>query len=379
MIFHSSGETAMEQQSTEWHHWRRKGIGASESAIIAGISPYKTAYQLWEEKTGRFPDGTEIHWGITRGIELEPKARALFEVEFNLDMEPVCREHPTHSWLRASLDGWNEDERAILEIKCPGKKHHTEAQMGEIPELYMYQLAHQIAVMDAKKIFYYSFDGEKGVCIEKDAIEFKSLMAKVIKNGKKFWDGVEKDVHPEFIDRDFVDVRPLKKKNDFEKLKRTKADLINSVKAYREAESKVLEGLPTSDRIRCEGVRMIFKKDHYEFIYPTNLINKDYQPCPLMHLWNTHAKRLSKIRGMAGAREASAKARWKEFPDEEYWVNVVRKINASKFCNGDNQFGAWKADFDWFIKPVTHLKVSEGKYDDDKLKTDKFDFARIFS
>jgi hypothetical protein len=36
---------------------------------------------------------------------------------------------------------------------------------------------------------------------------------------------------------------------------------------------------------------------------------------------------------------------------------------ASKFCCGDSDRG-WSADIDFFLKPDTHVKVNEGKYDD---------------
>ena len=377
MIYHSKGEN-MDQQSTEWHKWRRDGIGASESAVVAGISPYKTAFQLWEEKTGRAADGTEIHWGIKRGLELEPKARALFELEFGLDMEPVCREHESLPWLRASLDGWNEEERAVLEIKCPGKKVHQEAMTGIIPEHYLYQLAHQITVMDAKKVYYYSYDGESGICIEKDAIEFKSYITKILKNGSEFWKHVTSDRPPPFDSGDFKPIRTPGKKKDFEILKQCKVDLINAVRSYRKAEDKALEDLPMEDRMKCYDVKIIFVKDHYELIFPNKLIPEKKQSCPLVLLWNEHCRQLSKVRGLAGLREKATYARWKENPNQDYWTSVVKKIAASKFCNGDNNFGGWKADFDWMIKPATHLKVSEGKYDDHKVKVDSFNFDRIF-
>jgi len=368
----------MDQQSTEWHKWRRNGIGASESAVVAGLSPYKTAYQLWEEKTGRAADNTEMHWGIKRGLELEPKARALFELEFGLDMEPICREHPTFPWLRASLDGWNEEERAVLEIKCPGKKVHQEAITGIIPEHYLYQLAHQCVVMDAKKVYYYSYDGESGVCIEKDAIEFKSLMAKVLKNGDKFWKNVTSDYPPAFDNGDFTTIKMVDKKKEFEALKQCKVDLVNAVRAYRKAEDKALTDLPMDDRMKCHDVKMVFVKDHYELIFPDKLFKEKRQECPIMAIWNENCRQLSKVRGLAGLREKATHARWKENPDQDYWKSVVKKIAKSKFCNGDNNFGGWRADFDWMVKPATHLKVTEGKYDDHKVKVDSFNFDRIF-
>ena len=80
-----------------------------------------------------------------------------------------------------------------------------------------------------------------------------------------------------------------------------------------------------------------------------------------MDLWNEHCGVLAKIRGLSGSRATMAKTRWREKPDEKYWIDTIKTISSSGFCNGDNNY-KWTADFDWLTKPTTHLKVAEGKY-----------------
>lgn len=51
-----------------WLNVRAKGIGGSDAGVIMGLNPYKSAYQLWMEKTGQAeaPDlsGNQfIYWG----------------------------------------------------------------------------------------------------------------------------------------------------------------------------------------------------------------------------------------------------------------------------------------------------------------------------
>ena len=41
------------QRSPEWLRWRTGGMSASEASVLLGISPYKTLWRLWAEKTGR--------------------------------------------------------------------------------------------------------------------------------------------------------------------------------------------------------------------------------------------------------------------------------------------------------------------------------------
>src|SRR5260364_319825 len=40
------------QRSNAWHVWRRRGVTASDAAVLLGRSPYKTLWRLWAEKTG---------------------------------------------------------------------------------------------------------------------------------------------------------------------------------------------------------------------------------------------------------------------------------------------------------------------------------------
>ena len=49
---------------------------------------------------------------------------------------------------------------------------------------------------------------------------------------------------------------------------------------------------------------------------------------------------------------------------------MVKRIAGSAFCLGSSQSG-WRADFDWFLKPSTHLRVMEGRYDDREGKTNR--------
>lgn len=155
------------QGSYEWLEWRKKRIGASDSAAIMGISPYKTAYRLWEEKLGlRDPETTNER--MQRGIDLEPKARACFETMISMEVTPRVFEHQEYSWMVASLDGFGETEQGntfAVEIKCNGAKNHQEAIEGRIPEHYQCQMQHQMSVTKLQWMYYFSFDGENGIVL----------------------------------------------------------------------------------------------------------------------------------------------------------------------------------------------------------------------
>jgi hypothetical protein len=87
----------------------------------------------------------------------------------------------------------------------------------------------------------------------------------------------------------------------------------------------------------------------------------------LISIWNDNCGQLSKIKGSSDKRNKLCKDRLKENPSIDYWASVVREISQTSFCLGQNDRG-WKANFDWFLKSETHLKVMEGQY---KSKSDE--------
>jgi len=86
----------------------------------------------------------------------------------------------------------------------------------------------------------------------------------------------------------------------------------------------------------------------------------------LATLWNQWADKsvFAIVRTMPPntPRHKAALARYREMPKEEYWVGVIRRINKSKFCRGENK-GKWRADFTFLVRTETHIKVMEGKFD----------------
>ena len=82
----------------------------------------------------------------------------------------------------------------------------------------------------------------------------------------------------------------------------------------------------------------------------------------LLEIWNTNCGSLPKANAVSGGRMTTWRTRWGDRPDEAYWVSVVQRLSKSSFCNGENDKG-WRATIDFLLKPDTHLKTMEGKYD----------------
>jgi putative phage-type endonuclease len=191
----------MQQNSAQWFDWRNKGIGSSDTPIIMGISPFKTPYELWEEKVGVTPRDTEGNFATRQGHNMEGVAREHWELKHNMAAPPQNFTHKSISFLKASLDGWNEKNKLVLEIKCPGKKAQMLAEAGQIPHHYFYQIQHQLLVTGGKIAHYWSFDSEKGVCIpvQPDA----KAQERVVTEASAFWKLIKSQVPPPLGDRDY--------------------------------------------------------------------------------------------------------------------------------------------------------------------------------
>lgn len=122
---------------------RRLGIGGSDIAAIAGLSPYKTPLQVYLDKVEGSPsiDNEPMRWGRA----LEDVIAQRYAEETGSLVEPGCMlVHPERPWQRGNVDRYarSQVERILLEIKTAGfRQAHRWGESGtdEIPEDYLAQ------------------------------------------------------------------------------------------------------------------------------------------------------------------------------------------------------------------------------------------------
>lgn len=184
-------------------NFRRKGIGSSDSPVIMKVSPFKTPLELWQEKL-ELKEEQHSSFAMERGKALEPKARAAYELINNTDMPPTVWVHDEHPQLIASLDGYNEEIKKCLEIKCVSREDHAIALKGSVPEKYYPQLQHQLLVTGTTSLDYFSFDGERGTLVEVKRDE--SYIQSLLQEELKFWELVKTKTPPPFTEQDIVPI-----------------------------------------------------------------------------------------------------------------------------------------------------------------------------
>lgn len=107
-----------EQRSPEWFALRADGITATDVSVIAGYNPYKTPYQLWAEKLGKY-EPEPVGPAAVRGILLENTVAEFYEMETGRELRRSngivrLKEMP---WAMASLDRTIVGEDGLVEIK----------------------------------------------------------------------------------------------------------------------------------------------------------------------------------------------------------------------------------------------------------------------
>lgn len=193
----------MIQDSPEWHAWRLSGIGASEIPSILGLCPYGgTPHKVWRVKTKR-DKGFQGNSFTEHGKETEAKARARYELLNLEDMPPACATHPKYPFLLASLDGWNQETKRVLEIKCPKGSSTLDAALGgNVINHYVPQVQQQLLVTGADELDFFVFHDES----KRDALVTVTpdleMQARIIIAAEEFWKFVLTDTPPPLTDED---------------------------------------------------------------------------------------------------------------------------------------------------------------------------------
>jgi putative phage-type endonuclease len=125
------------------------GIGGSDATVLmgGGFKGQDRDQLLLGKLSGKHDDFENP--AMKRGKRKEPIARKAYEALTGRTMKPICVEHNKFPWLRASLDGWNEKDGIILEIKCMGDWNHAKVlKTHEVPWYYKAQGMHQLLATD---------------------------------------------------------------------------------------------------------------------------------------------------------------------------------------------------------------------------------------
>lgn len=176
---------------------RQKYIGGSDAGAIFGLNPWKSAYALWCEKTGRIDDKIPDNDAMKTGRDLENYVAQRFTEATGKTVRRdnykyTLQEYP---FMVGHIDRRIVGENAILECKTANSYQTAYYEGGNFPPHYYTQCQHYMAVTGAQRVylavlcfphFYWTY-------YDRDEAEIAALIAAEA----VFWENVQNNVPPE--------------------------------------------------------------------------------------------------------------------------------------------------------------------------------------
>lgn len=245
----------------EWLALRRHYLGATDVVAIVGASPFKTAVDVWLEKTGQLEpekeEAEKAEWGrrledavAQKFAELHPEVRIL--------RDNKIRVHPERPFLGCNLDRLIvglEDGPAILEIKTTSRRF-LERQVGVPPSWYI-QVQYQMAITGYRKAW---------IAVLADGYRYQELMIEaepaygeeLIKFAASWWQKhVVAGLRPEPAEEETKTHTPPETDEELRALAYEYVDLKMRIKELEERLEEV-EG-----RLKAAGEGIIFEDAFY--------------------------------------------------------------------------------------------------------------------
>ncbi len=180
----------------EWRAARRKGIGGSDAAAVAGVSRYKSPLQVYLEKIGEVDNNVDnefVYWGKV----LEDVVAKEFEKRTGKKVRRVnsILVHPEYPWMIANIDRKISGENAILECKTTNA-YASKEWKENVPQEYVLQVQHYLAVTGYPKAYIAVLIGGN-YFVWKEIPRDEELINNLIEIEKDFWFHVEAKIPPE--------------------------------------------------------------------------------------------------------------------------------------------------------------------------------------
>lgn len=182
----------------EWLALRKQlVIGGSDAGSVIGLNPYKGAYTLWAEKTGKIP---EFEGNLTTevGSYLEEFVAQLFTRETGKKVRRKNRilVNTDYPFAFADVDRLVVGEKALLEIKTTNSfPAIKKIRNKEYPEQWYAQMTHYLAVSGLEKAYLAVLVECRDFRIfelDRDEAEISALMGEE----EKFWSLVQTNTPP---------------------------------------------------------------------------------------------------------------------------------------------------------------------------------------
>ncbi|WP_111961360.1 lambda-exonuclease family protein [Candidatus Phytoplasma oryzae] len=174
----------LKQNSWEWFRHRKNYVNASEIGTIMGLNPYETIEELIKKKL--FGSNFVTNEAVEHGKKTESKANLFFSILKNRNYEPAVFVQAPFS---ASLDGYHEESKTMLEIKCllkkesPSWKDFWEKQI--ILPYYWAQIQCELYCSETSKAYFLVYFQDNDYVIQEVCLD-ESFIQEMLVKGHRY-------------------------------------------------------------------------------------------------------------------------------------------------------------------------------------------------
>jgi putative phage-type endonuclease len=239
--------------SQEWLNQRyqdeegNRRISASAAAAIYGLHPFVPAdVYAAELLSGVAPTPIPPNKAMERGNRLEATiiewAGDRLGINFITPEELFCYDNDNGCHLIATLDGWNEEERHILEVKTT-----TREWSGKLPDYWRIQGVQQSICANAAKVTWAVFDPSMDLHLYEQEVTSEEVVEHIAAV-ERWLSAIEFGVTPDGIRYSYetITTRYQKTVPEAQEIPATAADLItrlkhvkSELKSYAELENQL--------------------------------------------------------------------------------------------------------------------------------------------
>ena len=235
----------------EWLQYRRMGIGGSDAAAVCGVSPWKTAREIYQEKAeGIVRDEPEKNWvAMEIGKRLEELVVQIFMRQTGLKPYAVRKmfRHPFYPFMLADVDYFVKigEDIYVVECKTSFSYRMDEWADGNVPLHYELQGRHYAAVTNTKGVIFLCLHGNS---------EDTFLMRRIDRNLRQEADLIEQEAYfwnefvlekqaPEYTEPSSLVINSLKKQLQVREQKTVELseDLASNILTYLKLKEKKAE------------------------------------------------------------------------------------------------------------------------------------------
>ncbi len=219
-------------ENAQWLEERRKGIGGSDVAAILGLSPFRTAFQVYQEKRKEVEDwqGNDLtDWGK----RMEPAIRQWYSDKTgrSVRLPDKIIYNEKYPFMLASLDGFTDDRRGVEIKTARSGKDWGEPGTSEIPDYYAVQ-CHHYMIVTGFPVFDVPVSIGGGSPELYEVPEDKELHEMIIEAEAKFWHRVVDGNPPEPVT--YADAVARFGKSGTEGVVQATGDIINWIRGLRD-------------------------------------------------------------------------------------------------------------------------------------------------